>query len=138
MSAHAALAPRRKRLEKERLGSTVKLEVSAPEGTYDLYVTANVYPDGRVGEVFIRGAGKEGSTMHGMIQAFATMLSIALQHGADLGLICRKIHRGKYDPCGSVNHPEIGHADSLPDAVVKWLALRFGDDALRADMELPS
>lgn len=120
----------RERLDRDRKGHTVKLVV----GGIDVYVTANCYPDGRLAEVFIKGAGQQGSTLNGMIDDLATMLSIALQSGADLGTLCLKLHRSAYDPSGPVNHPEIGRANSLPDAVACWLALRFGNESLRREM----
>lgn len=120
----------RERLPGEREGLTVKLQV----GGHELYVTANHYPDGRLGELFIKGAGKEGSTLQGMIDQFALLFSIAVQSGADFGLLARKLHRQKFEPYGEVDHPGVGRADSLVDAVVKWLALHFGDEDLRKEL----
>lgn len=122
----------RERLPGEREGLTVKLEVGSPPT--ELYIIANRYPDGRLGEVFIKGAGKEGSTLQGMIDQFALLFSISVQSGADFGLLARKLHRQRFEPAGKVNHPLVREADSLVDAVVKWLAVHFGDDALRAEL----
>lgn len=122
----------RERLPGDRTGLTVKFKVDGME----MYVTANSYPDGRLGEVFIKGAGKQGSTLQGVIDQLATVLSISLQSGADLGLLCRKLHRQQFPPYGEVDHPGIKRASSLVDAVVKWLALHHGDEALRRDLHV--
>lgn len=125
----------RERLERERTGKTTKLRC----GEYELYLTANTYPDGRLGELFIKGAGKEGSTLQGVTDDLAKILSISLQSGADLGTLARKLTDSKYEPHGDVffnDGVKLGHADSLFGAVMLWLAYRWGDDALRAELEV--
>ena len=79
---------RRERLDADREGLTCKVSM----GQQPLYVTANSYPDGRLAEVFMRGSGKEGSTMEGMVNHFCICFSIALQYGAPMEELCRKFH----------------------------------------------
>lgn len=129
----AAIAEGRERLPKDRSGTTVKLHI----GGHELYVTANTYPDGRLAEVFVRGAGKEGSTLQGVMDDLAKIVSIALQSGADLGLLARKLSDSRYEPYGDVTFSDgtrLGHADSMMGAVMIWLASHWGDEALRAEL----
>jgi hypothetical protein len=123
----------RERLEREREGLTAKLMV----GGHVMYVTANTYPDGRLGEVFVKGAGKEGSTLQGVTDDLAKMLSIALQSHADLAVLARKLTDSSYPPNGDVvfnDGTPLGHADSLFGAVMLWIVRNWGDDALRAEL----
>jgi ribonucleoside-diphosphate reductase alpha chain len=126
----------RERLPGERSGPTVKLEVYAPEGQIDLYVTANTYADGRLGEVFVRGASKEGSTLNGLMDEVAKLISISLQSGADIPTLCRKLTGSTYPPNGRVSHPAIRFCTSLWDAIAKWLAYEFGTPELRRELDV--
>lgn len=120
-----AITESRERLPKDRAGLTAKLHV----GGHDLYVTANTYPDGRLAELFIKGAGKEGSTLQGVMDDLAKILSIALQSGADLGTLARKLQASKYEPYGEVTFSDghvLGVADSMMGAVMIWLERHWG------------
>ncbi|MGI8439356.1 MAG: adenosylcobalamin-dependent ribonucleoside-diphosphate reductase, partial [Thermoleophilaceae bacterium] len=78
--AAAEPAPRRRRMPRERQSITHKFSIGGHEG----YITAGMYGDGTVGEIFLTDIGKEGSTLRGMMNSFATAISIALQYGVPL------------------------------------------------------
>src|SRR5437588_10584335 len=80
-----------------------------------------------VGEIFLTDIGKEGSTLRGMMNAFATSVSIALQYGVPLETLCRKFSYMRFDPEGATGNPEIPFAKSMPDYIMRWLASRFLD-----------
>ncbi len=125
--AVASAAPRRNRMPRERESITHKFSVGGHEG----YITAGKYDDGSVGEIFLTDIGKEGSTMRGMMNAFATSISIALQYGVPLETLVRKFSYMRFEPEGMTTNPEIPFAKSMPDYIMRWLASRFLD----ADMQ---
>jgi ribonucleoside-diphosphate reductase alpha chain len=86
-----------------------------------------MYEDGTVGEIFLTDIGKEGSTLRGMMNAFATSISIALQYGVPLETLVQKFSYMRFDPEGITNNPEIPFAKSMPDYIMRWLASRFLD-----------
>jgi ribonucleoside-diphosphate reductase alpha chain len=115
--------PMRRRMPKERQSITHKFSIGGHEG----YITAGMYPDGTVGEIFLTDIGKEGSTLRGMMNAFATSISIALQYGVPLETLVRKFSYMRFDPEGATGNPEIPFAKSMPDYIMRWLASRFLD-----------
>ncbi|HYI80915.1 MAG TPA: vitamin B12-dependent ribonucleotide reductase [Thermoleophilaceae bacterium] len=120
-AAIAEVGPRRKRMPRERQSLTHKFSIAGHEG----YITAGVYEDGTVGEIFLTDIGKEGSTLRGMMNAFATSISIALQYGVPLETLVRKFSYMRFDPEGITGNQEIPFAKSLPDYIMRWLASRF-------------
>jgi ribonucleoside-diphosphate reductase alpha chain len=110
----------RHRLQDERASITHKFAIVSHEG----YVTVGLYPNGQPGEIFIKMA-KEGSTISGLMDAFATSVSIALQHGVPLKTLCEKFAHTRFEPSGWTGNPQIGYAKSLMDYIFKWLNLRF-------------
>ena len=114
-------------MPRERESITHKFSVGGHEG----YITAGKYEDGTVGEIFLTDIGKEGSTMRGMMNAFATSISIALQYGVPLETLVRKFSYMRFEPEGMTTNPEIPFAKSMPDYIMRWLASRFLD----ADMQ---
>ena len=76
------------------------------------------------GEIFITMA-KEGSTVSGLMDSFACAVSIALQHGVPLNLLCEKFAHTRFEPSGWSNNPDIGFAKSIMDYIFRWLQLRF-------------
>jgi ribonucleoside-diphosphate reductase alpha chain len=122
-AAIAEVGPRRKRMPRERQSLTHKFSIAGHEG----YITAGVYEDGKVGEIFLTDIGKEGSTLRGMMNAFATSISIALQYGVPLETLVRKFSYMRFDPEGITGNQEIPFAKSLPDYIMRWLASRFLD-----------
>ena len=81
----------------------------------------------RVGEIFLTDIGKEGSTLRGMMNAFATSISIALQYGVPLDTLVEKFSYMRFEPEGITQNPEIPFAKSMPDYIMRWLASRFLD-----------
>ncbi|MGA3082029.1 MAG: vitamin B12-dependent ribonucleotide reductase, partial [Terracidiphilus sp.] len=110
----------RHRLQDERASVTHKFAIAGHEG----YVTVGLYPNGQVGEIFIKMA-KEGSTVSGLMDAFATSISIALQHGVQLKVLCEKFAHTRFEPSGWTGNEQIGYAKSLMDYIFRWLSLRF-------------
>jgi ribonucleoside-diphosphate reductase alpha chain len=110
----------RHRLQDERASITHKFAIAGHEG----YVTVGLYPNGQVGEIFIKMA-KEGSTVSGLMDAFATAISIALQHGVPLKVLCEKFAHTRFEPSGWTGNEQIGYAKSLMDYIFRWLNLRF-------------
>jgi ribonucleoside-diphosphate reductase alpha chain len=110
----------RHRLQAERASITHKFNVGGHEG----YITVGLYPDGSVGEIFVTMA-KEGSTVSGLMDSFACGISIALQHGVPLKLLCEKFAHTRFEPSGWSNNPDIGFAKSIMDYIFRWLQLRF-------------
>jgi ribonucleoside-diphosphate reductase alpha chain len=93
-----------------------------------------MYEDGTVGEIFLTDIGKEGSTLRGMMNAFATSISIALQYGVPLETLVRKFSYMRFDPEGITTNPEIPFAKSMPDYIMRWLASRFLDADIQEEL----
>ncbi len=122
--AEASPAPVRKKMPRERESITHKFSIAGHEG----YITAGKYEDGAVGEIFLTDIGKEGSTMRGLMNAFATAISIGLQYGVPLEVFVRKFSYMRFEPEGITGNAEIPFAKSLPDYIMRWLASRFIED----------
>jgi ribonucleoside-diphosphate reductase alpha chain len=114
----------RKKMPRERESITHKFSVGMHEG----YITAGKYEDGELGEIFLTGIGKEGSTIKGLMNAFATAISIGLQYGVPLEDFVNKFSYMRFEPEGITKNPEIPFAKSLPDYIMRWLASRFVED----------
>ena len=110
----------RHRLPEERASVTHKFSIAGHEG----YITVGLYPTGQPGEIFIKMA-KEGSTVSGLMDAFATSISLALQHGVPLRVLCEKFAHTRFEPSGWTGNEQIGYAKSLMDYIFRWLNLRF-------------
>ena len=128
--ALAEAGPRRKRMPRERQSITHKFSIGGHEG----YITAGMYEDGSVGEIFLTDIGKEGSTLRGMMNSFATAISIALQYGVPLETLVRKFSYMRFEPEGITGNPEIPFAKSMPDYIMRWLASRFLDVDAQEDL----
>ena len=126
----ASAGPARKRMPRERQSITHKFSLGGHEG----YITAGMYEDGTVGEIFLTDVGKEGSTLRGMMNSFATAISIALQYGVPLETLVRKFAYMRFDPEGITTNPEIPFAKSMPDYIMRWLASRFLDADVHEDL----
>ncbi|MSP59325.1 MAG: vitamin B12-dependent ribonucleotide reductase [Myxococcales bacterium] len=118
----APVAMRRK-LEAERDSKTHKFAVAGHDG----YITVGMYEDGTPGEIFIRMA-KEGSTVSGLMDCFATAVSLALQHGVPLRLLVDKFAHTRFDPAGYTGNEEIPRASSIMDYLFRWLSAKFLPD----------
>lgn len=111
----------RKRLPDERESLTHKFSIAGHEG----YITVGLYPDTHApGEIFIRMA-KEGSSISGLMDSFATAISLSLQYGVPLRTLVDKFIHSRFEPSGFTNNKEIPMAKSVMDYIFRWLALRF-------------
>jgi ribonucleoside-diphosphate reductase alpha chain len=128
--ALAKVGPARRKMPKERQSLTHKFSIAGHEG----YITAGMYEDGSVGEIFLTDLGKEGSTLRGMMNSFATTISIALQYGVPLETLVRKFSYMRFEPEGMTTNPEIPFAKSLPDYIMRWLASRFLDEEIQEEL----
>ena len=122
--------PARKRMPRERKSLTHKFSLGGHEG----YITAGMYDDGTVGEIFLTDIGKEGSTLRGMMNSFATAISIALQYGVPLETLVSKFAYMRFEPEGITTNQEIPFAKSMPDYIMRWLASRFLDADLQEEL----
>jgi ribonucleoside-diphosphate reductase alpha chain len=123
-AADETAKPHRHKMPRERESITHKFRIGMQEG----YITAGKYPDGSVGEIFLTDIGKEGSTIKGLMNAFATAVSIGLQYGVPLEDFVRKFSYMRFEPEGITTNPEIPFAKSMPDYIMRWLASRFIED----------
>ena len=120
VAAAAVPAPYRRKLPDERRSITHKFSVSGHEG----YVTVGLYEDGKPGEIFIV-MSKEGSTISGLMDSFATAISLTLQYGVPLEALVDKFTHMRFEPSGFTKNPEIPMAKSLVDYIFKWLGSKF-------------
>ena len=114
--------PYRRRLPDERQSLTHKFSVAGHEG----YITVGMFEDGMPGEIFVI-MSKQGSSMRGIMDAFATSVSMALQYGVPLRVLVNKFSHSRFEPAGFTNNPEIPMAKSILDYIFRWLASRFLD-----------
>ena len=123
--------PYRRRLPAERQAITHKFDISGHEG----YITVGLYPDGQPGEIFLKMA-KEGSTISGLMDTFATTVSVALQYGVPLHDLVHKFAHVRFEPSGFTANPEIPIAKSIVDYIFRWLGSRFLPPEERANLGL--
>src|SRR5947209_15130752 len=110
----------RHRLPEERASVTHKFSIAGHDG----YITVGLYPNGCPGQLFIKMA-KEGSTVSGLMDAFATSISLSLQHGVPLRVLCDKFSHLRFEPSGWTGNEQLGFAKSIMDYIFRWLELRF-------------
>src|SRR5271170_3219006 len=110
----------RRKLPNERTSITHKFSIGGHEG----YLTVGKYADGTPGEIFIKMA-KEGSTLSGIMDAFALSVSIALQYGVPLRALVDKFVNSRFEPSGYTGNPEIRYAKSIVDYIGRWLGAKF-------------
>ena len=119
-SVPEAPKPYRRRLPDERAAFTHKFNVAGHEG----YLTVGLYPDGQPGEIFLKMA-KEGSTISGLMDAFATAVSVAMQYGVPLKDLVNKFSHLRFEPAGFTTNRDIPMAKSLIDYVFRYMATKF-------------
>lgn len=112
--------PMRRRLPDERAAITHKATI----GGHEFYVTVGLYDDGKPGEIFLHMA-KEGSTISGLMDSFATAISISLQYGVPLEALIAKFSHMRFEPSGFTKNKEIPMAKSIMDYLFRWLASKF-------------
>ena len=110
----------RRHLPDERRALTHHFSIAGQEG----YLTVGVYEDGLPGEIFITMA-KQGSTISGLMGSFATAVSLALQYGVPLEVLCNKFTHTRFEPSGWTGNPKIGYAKSIIDYIFRWLEFKF-------------
>ena len=121
--------PLRRRLADERRSITHKFDIAGHEG----YIIAGMYEDGQPGEIFIT-MSKEGSTISGLMDSFATAISIALQYGVPLRGLVDKFSHMRFEPSGFTKNPDIPMAKSIMDYIFRWLASKFLDGDAQQDV----
>ncbi len=107
-------------LPDERHAMTHKFSIAGHDG----YVTVGLYEDGKPGEIFIV-MSKEGTVISGLLDAFATAISLALQYGVPLEALVKKFSHMRFEPAGITSNPQIRFAQSILDYVFRWMALKF-------------
>jgi ribonucleoside-diphosphate reductase alpha chain len=119
-AAVEAPRPARRKLPDERRAITHKFSIAGHEG----YITVGMYEDGKPGEIFLVMA-KEGSTISGLMDAFATSISMSLQYGVPLETLVEKFSHVRFEPSGFTKNQEIPYAKSITDYIFRWLASKF-------------
>ena len=113
--------PLRRRLPDERQSVTHKFSVAGHEG----YITVGLYDDTELpGEIFIR-MSKEGSTISGLMDNFATAISLSLQYGVPLATLVEKFQHVRFEPSGWTNNTDIHYAKSITDYIFRWLGAKY-------------
>jgi ribonucleoside-diphosphate reductase alpha chain len=112
--------PVRRKLPDERQSITHKFSIGGHEG----YLTVGLYDDGSPGELFITMA-KEGSTISGLMDSFATAISYALQYGVPLKFFVDKFSHVRFEPSGWTGNPTVPYAKSIMDYIFRWLGAKF-------------
>jgi ribonucleoside-diphosphate reductase alpha chain len=113
-------AANRHRLQDERSAINHHFSIAGHEG----YLTVGLYPNGQPGEIFVRMA-KAGSTIAGLMECFGTVVSVGLQHGVPLKVLCDKLCHTRFEPSGWTGSDEMGYAKSIMDYLFRWMELRF-------------
>ncbi len=132
-SAPVAGRPVRRRLPKQRSAVVTRFGVGGSEG----YMTASTYPDGDVGEVFLK-LGKQGSTLAGVMDAFSVAISVSLQYGVPLEKWVEKFTNMRFEPAGITDDPDIRMVSSVMDYIFRRLALDHLPYDQRADLGILS
>jgi ribonucleoside-diphosphate reductase alpha chain len=134
-TAAAALAqvdefrPYRRKLSDERQSITHKFDIAGHEG----YITVGMYEDRAPGEIFV-SMSKQGSTISGLMDSFATAISYALQYGVPLQFLVDKFAHMRFEPSGFTKNPQIPYAKSIVDYLFRWLASKFLDEQARNEV----
>ncbi|MDE2126811.1 MAG: vitamin B12-dependent ribonucleotide reductase [Armatimonadetes bacterium] len=110
----------RHKLPDERASITHKFSVGGHEG----YLTVGMYDDGTPGEIFLR-MSKEGSTISGLMDSFATAISLALQYGVPLETLVNKFAYSRFEPSGITSNPDVRFARSIMDYIFRWLGAKY-------------
>ena len=118
----------RQRMSVERKGSTHHFVIHTEGGDVDGYITANVQDDGSgnavMREILIR-MGKADPAVAGLFDNLATIMSIALQYGVPLDVLCEKLIGHRYEPAGMTDNPNIRIATSVVDYLGRWLRMKY-------------
>ncbi len=112
--------PVRQKLPRTRQSRTFEFRVADCKG----FVTVGEYDDGRPGEIFLR-VSKQGSTLAGIMDAFAISISHGLQYGVPLRAFVEVFTNMRFEPAGMTDDPDIRFASSLMDYLFRKLALEY-------------
>ena len=112
--------PMRRKLTEERQAITHKFSIGGHEG----YITVGMYEDGQPVEIFITMA-KEGSTISGLMDGFATAISFSLQYGVPLKFLVDKFSHVRFEPSGWTGNQQVPYAKSILDYIFRWMAAKF-------------
>ncbi len=118
--AEAPAGPQRRKLPKQRPSQTISFQVADAKG----YITAGEYPGDGLGEIFVK-LGKQGSTLSGLLDAFAISVSLGLQYGVPLEAYVGKFKNMRFEPAGMTDDSEIRFASSLVDYLARKLAIEY-------------
>jgi ribonucleoside-diphosphate reductase alpha chain len=121
--------PLRRKLPDERRSITHKFDIAGHEG----YITVGIYDDGAPGEIFV-SMSKQGSTISGLMDSFATAISYALQYGVPLQFLVDKFAHMRFEPSGFTKNPQIPYAKSIVDYLFRWLASKFLDEEAKREV----
>jgi ribonucleoside-diphosphate reductase alpha chain len=128
-AAEAEQRPSRRKLPDERRSLTHKFDIAGHEG----YITVGMYEDGTPGEIFVN-MSKQGSTISGLMDSFATAISYALQYGVPLQFLVDKFAHMRFEPSGFTKNPQIPFAKSIIDYLFRWMASKFLDEQARREV----
>ena len=121
--------PVREHMPRKRKSLTFSFRVADCEG----YVTVGELDDGRPGEVFMK-VSKQGSTLAGIMDAFAISVSLGLQHGVPLATFVRHFTNMRFEPAGMTDDPDLRFAASLVDYIFRRLAVEYMSPLERTDL----
>jgi ribonucleoside-diphosphate reductase alpha chain len=119
----------RRKLPDERRALTHKFDIAGHEG----YITVGMYEDGTPGEIFV-SMSKQGSTISGLMDSFATAISYALQYGVPLQFLVDKFAHMRFEPSGFTKNPQIPYAKSIVDYLFRWMASKFLDEEAKREV----
>lgn len=128
-TADALRKPYRHRLPATRPSITHKFEVANHEG----YLNVGLFEEGTPGELFIT-MSKEGSTVGGMMDAFATAISLCLQYGVPIDALVKKFTHQRFEPSGMTSNRDIPFAKSIVDYIFRWMGLTFIEEYRKANL----
>src|SRR5271157_445510 len=128
-SATEEFRPVRHKLPDERRSITHKFDIAGHEG----YITVGMYEDGTPGEIFVQ-MSKQGSTISGLMDSFATAISFALQYGVPLQFLVDKFSHMRFEPSGFTKNPQIPYAKSIIDYLFRWMASKFLDEEAKREV----
>jgi ribonucleoside-diphosphate reductase alpha chain len=123
--------PVREKLPRNRTSRTFEFRVADCKG----FVTVGEYADGRPGELFMR-VSKQGSTLAGIIDAFAISVSYGLQYGVPLRSYVETFTNMRFEPAGMTDDPEVRFASSVIDYIFRRLAVDYLSYEERAELNI--
>jgi ribonucleoside-diphosphate reductase alpha chain len=121
--------PERRKLARNRPSRTFEFRVADCKG----FATIGEYDDGRPGEIFLT-VSKQGSTMAGVMDAFAKSISYGLQYGVPIRAFVEAFTNMRFEPAGMTDDPDIRFASSIMDYLFRRLAIEYMTYDERAEL----